>query len=103
MVSAELGVWLVISEQTALPLVARLFYSHEDPYALSIAFEVGLDEPDEWIFARDLLAIGIGGHEGLGDVTVWPSADSEGGVPGGVLHIQLPSALDHPIEAQVGG
>ena len=91
MVSAELGVWLVLPEQTIVPLVARLFYSDEDPYALSIAFEVGLDKPVEWIFARDLLAMGIEGHEGLGDVTAWPSADSEGGAPGSVLHIELSS------------
>src|SRR5215813_1995004 len=92
-VSAELGVRLVLTEQTIAPLVARLFYSHKDPYALSIAFEVGLDEPIEWIFARDLLAMGIGGREGLGDVTVWPSADSEDGAPGNVLHIELSSPL----------
>jgi hypothetical protein len=91
MVSAELGVWLVRPEQTTVPLVARLFYSHEDPHTLSIAFGVGLGKPVEWIFARDLLAMGIEGREGLGDVTVWPSADSEGGVPGSVLHIELSS------------
>ena len=93
MVSAELGVRLVFPEQTIVPLVARLFYSHEDPYALSIAFEVGLDKPVEWILARDLLAMGIEGREGLGDVTVWPSANSESGTPGSVLHIELSSPL----------
>jgi len=103
MVSAELGVWLVLPEQTIVPLVARLFYSHKDPYALSIAFEVGLDKPVEWIFARDLLAMGIEGREGLGDVTVWPSADSEGGAPGGVLHIELSSPFGQAhFEAPVG-
>jgi sporulation and cell division protein SsgA len=90
-VSAELGVWRVLSEQTIMPLVARLSYSHEDPYALSITFEVGPDKSVEWICARDLLAMGIEGREGLGDVTVWPSADSEGGTPGSVLHIELSS------------
>jgi hypothetical protein len=91
MISAELGVRLVLPEQTVMPLVARLSYSHEDPYALNIAFEVGLDKTVEWIFARDLLAMGIEGREGLGDVTVWPSADSEGGAHGSVLHIELSS------------
>ena len=65
MVSAELGVWLVLPEQTIVPLVARLFYSPEDPHALSIAFEVGLDKPVEWIFARDLLSRGIQGRQGI--------------------------------------
>ena len=91
MVSTELGVWLVLSEQTMEPLVARLFYSREDPYALSIVFEVGPDKPVEWIFARDLLAMGLEGREGLGDVRVWPSADPEGGATGSVLHIELTS------------
>ena len=90
-VSAELGVWLVPHEQAIVPLAARLFYSSEDPYALSVAFDVGLDKPVEWTFARDLLAIGIEGRAGLGDVTVWTSADSEGGAPGSVLHIELSS------------
>jgi hypothetical protein len=102
-VSAELVVWLVLSDQTTLPLVARLSYSREDPYALSIAFEAGLDEPVKWIFARDLLSMGIRGREGLGDVTVWPSAGSEDGVPGSALHIELSSPLGHAhFEAPAG-
>lgn len=90
-VSAELGVRLVLPEQTIVPLVARLCYSHEDPYALSVAFGAGLDEPVEWIFARDLLATGIEGREGLGDVVVWPSAGSADGTGGKVLNIELSS------------
>jgi hypothetical protein len=90
-VSAELGVWRVLPGQTIVPLAARLSYSREDPYALRIAFEAGPDKPVEWIFARDLLAMGIEGREGPGDVTVWPSAGSEGGAPGSVLHLELSS------------
>lgn len=72
-VSAELGLRLVVPQQTIVPLVASLFYSGDDPYAIRIAFHVGLDEPVEWIFARDLLAAGLKSREGLGDVQVWPS------------------------------
>ena len=90
-VSAELGLRLVVPQQTIVPLVASLFYSTEDPYAIRIAFHVGLDEPVEWIFARDLLSMGIENREGLGDVVVWPSAGSEGGEPGSVLNIELSS------------
>ena len=50
-VSAELGLRLVVPQQTVVPLVASLYYSKEDPYAIRIAFHVGLDEPVEWIFA----------------------------------------------------
>jgi hypothetical protein len=90
-VSAELGFRLVVPQQTIVPLVASLYYSSDDPYAIRIAFHVGLDEPVEWIFARDLLAAGAEGREGLGDVRVWPSAEAEGGAPGQVLNLELSS------------
>ena len=57
-VSAELGLSLVVPEHGSVPLVASLYYSADDPYAIRMAFHVGTDEPVEWIFARDLLAVG---------------------------------------------
>jgi hypothetical protein len=90
-VSAELGLRLVVPQQTIVPLVASLYYSKEDPYAIRIAFHVGLDEPVEWIFARELLSSGIEGREGLGDVVVWPAAGSADGTGGSVLNIELSS------------
>jgi Streptomyces sporulation and cell division protein, SsgA len=90
-VSSELGLRLVVPQQTIVPLMASLYYSSEDPYAIRIAFHVGLDEPVEWIFARDLLAMGIEGREGDGDVQVWPSGGTEGGAPDSVLNLELSS------------
>jgi len=90
-VSAELGLRLVVPQQTIDPLVASLYYSKEDPYAIRIAFHVGLDEPVEWIFARELLSSGIKGREGLGDVVVWPATASADGKPGNILNIELSS------------
>jgi hypothetical protein len=90
-VSAELGLRLVVPQQTIVPLVASLYYSKDDPYAIRIAFHVGLDEPVEWIFARDLLSMGIEGREGQGDVVVWPSEPADGGAPNSVLNIELSS------------
>jgi hypothetical protein len=90
-VSAELGLRLVVPQQTIVPLVASLYYCSDDPYAIRIAFHVGMDEPVEWIFARDLLAAGADAPEGLGDVRVWPSDRAEGGTPGRVLNIELSS------------
>ena len=75
-VSAELGLGLVGPERTIVPLTAGLSYSCADPYAIRMAFEVGTDEPVEWILARDLLAAALHGSEGLGDVRAWPSAAS---------------------------
>jgi hypothetical protein len=65
---------LVVPQHAIVPLVASLFYSGEDPYAVRMAFHVGTDEPVEWIFARDLLSEGMTGPSGEGDVRVWPSA-----------------------------
>jgi hypothetical protein len=88
-VSAELGIQIFTSQQAIRPVAARLFYSREDPYAIRIAFHVELDQPVEWMFARDLLATGTEGRKGLGDITFWPSAG--GGATGDVLNIALSS------------
>jgi hypothetical protein len=73
-----------------------------DPYAVTIAFHVGLNEPVEWIFSRDLLAAGAKGSEGIGDVRVWPGDDDDGHR---VLNIELSSpfgqALFHAPAAEV--
>ena len=88
-ISAELCLRLVVSQQTIHTLVATFLYSREDPYAIRMKFQDGVDEPVEWIFARDLLSTGIEGREGLCDVTVWPSPGSEDIAPGSVLNIEL--------------
>ena len=105
-ISAELGLRLVVPQQTIVPLVASMYYCGSDPYAVRMAFHVGADEPVEWIFARDLLAAGIESRQGEGDVQVWPSAlscaerenldmsgaaDINGDINGKVLNIELSS------------
>jgi hypothetical protein len=90
-VSAELGLRLVAPQQTIVTLDASFLYSREDPYAVRIVFRVEMEEPVEWTLARDLLSAGIERHEGPGDVRLWPSAGSEDGAPGSVLHIELSS------------
>ncbi|GAB3447691.1 SsgA family sporulation/cell division regulator [Streptomonospora sediminis] len=76
--TAELGLRLVVPDRTAVPLVARLDYTSDDPYAIKVAFHTGEDEPVEWIFARELLTVGIVRPAGDGDVRVWPEqGDSE--------------------------
>jgi hypothetical protein len=90
--SAELAFRLIVPQQTVVPLVASLHYSSEDPYAIRVAFHVGLDEPVEWIFARDLLANGLKDRIGLGDVRVWPGPGmAAGSTAEQVLHIELSS------------
>jgi hypothetical protein len=84
-VTAELGIRLVVPEQAIVPLLASLHYAAADPYAVRVAFHVGLDEPVEWIFARELLSKGMEDATGLGDVRIWPSDKP------GVLEIALSS------------
>jgi Streptomyces sporulation and cell division protein, SsgA len=90
-VSAELGLSLVVPEHGAVPLMASLCYTAEDPYAIRMAFHVGTDEPVEWIFSRELLAAGMDGPAGEGDVHVWPGTDH--GL--GLLNISLSSPFGH--------
>jgi len=97
-VSAELGVGLVGPEHTIVPLMASLSYSCHDPYAVTIAFHVGTDEPVEWTLARDLLAAALHSREGIGDVQVWPSAAAGDGLAGigqKVLNIAMTSPFGH--------
>ena len=91
-VSAELGLSLVVPEHGAVPLVASLDYSADDPYAIKMAFHVGADEPVEWIFGRELLARGLQAPAGEGDVQVWPGGSPDGYSAGHeVLNIALSS------------
>ncbi|HEX3307226.1 MAG TPA: SsgA family sporulation/cell division regulator [Streptosporangiaceae bacterium] len=91
-VSAELGLGLVGPEHTIVPLMASLYYSCQDPYAVKIAFHVGTDEPVEWILARDLIAASLHSREGIGDVRAWPSAAEQGPK---TLNISMTSPFGH--------
>jgi Streptomyces sporulation and cell division protein, SsgA len=75
-ISAELGIALVGPEGTLVPLMASLYYSCNDPYAVRMAFHVGTDKPVEWTLARELLAAALHSREGIGDVQAWPSVTS---------------------------
>ena len=97
-VSAELGLGLIGPEHTIVPLMASLSYSRHDPYAVTIAFHVGTDEPVEWTLARDLLAAALHAREGIGDVQAWPSAAAGDGLTGiaqKALNISMTSPFGH--------
>ena len=96
-VSTELGLGLVGPERTIVPLMASLYYSCHDPYAVKIAFHVGTDEPVEWILARDLLSAALHAPEGIGDVQAWPSATSIVGAADGprILNLSMTSPFGH--------
>ncbi len=98
-VAAELGLTLVVPEHGGVPLTASVYYRGDDPYAIRMAFHVGMDDPVEWIFARDLLAAGMHEPAGDGDVRVWPGPESSRRVlnislssPFGQAHFEAPMA-----------
>jgi len=53
-VSAELGLGLVGPERTIVPLMASLYYSCQDPYAVKIAFHPDGDESEHMDFDAEL-------------------------------------------------
>lgn len=59
-------------------LQAELRYDPADPLAVSLALGVEYGEPVVWTFARDLLAEGLTGPAGLGDITLEPARDLAG-------------------------
>ena len=72
-VTAVFGVRLRLAGMPdPVPVTVTLSYTEADPYAVNVAFHVGLDEPKVWMFARDLLAQGLQADAGEGDVRVWP-------------------------------
>lgn len=79
-VSTELALWLVGPSTRAIPLIANLHYTATDPYAIRMAFHIGVDEPVEWIFGRELLAVGAAEPVGEGDIQIWPADEDTLGV-----------------------
>lgn len=66
------------SSNKQAPVRASAYYYTDDPYAITLSFDVGAKEPVEWIFARQLLIFGLKHHSGEGDVRVWPTQSPDG-------------------------
>jgi Streptomyces sporulation and cell division protein, SsgA len=60
--------------RASLPVTAALHYTADDPYAVRVTFYAAMDDPVEWIFARELLR-GTEGWAGFGDVHVQRAGD----------------------------
>src|SRR4051794_20400850 len=79
----DVKAWLTasITVAGAQPLVAtaRLTYDAREPYAVRLAITQRQAAPVEWIFARELLVVGLTRSAGAGDVVVMPAADSQDG------------------------
>jgi hypothetical protein len=88
MVSYPMTLRLLSSQTGSRPLPAQFRYSARDPLAVTVIFDVLSDSPISWVFARELLAEGLDGRAGVGDISIWPTED-EAGLP--AIQIRLSS------------
>ena len=77
-VSSLLPVRLLSGVGEDTPLDALLVYDAADPFAVSMVFDTGTEEPVRWTFARDLLRDGLDRRVGEGDLIIWPAMDHVG-------------------------
>ncbi|EXU63133.1 MULTISPECIES: spore wall synthesis regulator SsgD [Streptomyces] len=82
---------LIASTPESRAIPACLHYERDDPFAVHISFppSASLDgSAVEWTFGRELLAAGLRGPAGSGDVQMWPS-----GPQGTVLEFHAPEGM----------
>ena len=75
-VTRELTVHLVAPGDSNVALPVVLHYDVADPYAVHATFRTGQGDGVSWVFARELLTLGVHRPSGDGDVRVWPSWSS---------------------------
>lgn len=79
---------LLAPHTLAVPVQVELRFDTRDPFAVVTAFRTGRAGWVEWVFARDLLADGLLGDAGEGDVRIHPANDDPEVV---VLELTSPS------------
>ncbi|MFF7928085.1 SsgA family sporulation/cell division regulator [Streptomyces mirabilis] len=72
-VTQGVAVQLAISCTYSLSMCMSLRYEPTDPYVVRATFFTDTDEPAEWVLGRDLLADGLRGSAGCGDIRIWPA------------------------------
>ncbi|MFE2738809.1 SsgA family sporulation/cell division regulator, partial [Streptomyces sp. NPDC059349] len=92
-VALQLGVARIYS----LSMCMSLRYEPTDPYVVRAAFFADTDEPVEWVLGRDLLADGLRGSAGCGDIRIWPAVGRDDqamyivlGPPAGTALLEVP-------------
>ena len=66
---------ILISDPTMPPVHAELRYRSDDPFAIQLLLSIDQSPAITWVFGRDLLAEGVRGPAGMGDVQVFPVHD----------------------------
>ncbi|MFS4094110.1 SsgA family sporulation/cell division regulator [Streptomyces sp. AF1A] len=60
-------------DTSTAPVPTQLHYHARDPYAVQATFRLSGGTSVEWFFARELLAEGLRGPAGIGDVRLSPT------------------------------
>jgi hypothetical protein len=67
----------VLLNESTTPVLSRLSYHAEEPFAATVAFRTERGRWIEWTFARDLLVTGMTEPSGLGDVRIRPDLSED--------------------------
>jgi hypothetical protein len=72
-ISRELTFQLIAPVTGSVDVPVRLLYDTADPFAVHLVFHAGRDAESRWVFARELLTLGLGRSSGEGHVRIWPT------------------------------
>lgn len=67
----------VLLNESTTPVLSRLSFHADEPFAVTVAFRTERGRWVEWTFARDLLVTGMTEPAGLGDVRVRPDLSED--------------------------
>ncbi|KZB82547.1 SsgA family sporulation/cell division regulator [Amycolatopsis regifaucium] len=67
----------VLLNNSSTPVLSRLSFHVDEPYAVTVSFRTERGRWVEWTFARELLATGLTDPAGLGDVRVRPDLSED--------------------------
>ncbi|MGW2098654.1 SsgA family sporulation/cell division regulator [Streptomyces olivaceoviridis] len=68
-----------VAKRFPVKVCCELSYDPRDPYAVTLILDSEGDHAVRWVFSRELLADGLTGSAGEGDVTVWPEGQGTDG------------------------
>jgi Streptomyces sporulation and cell division protein, SsgA len=69
---------LTAADGSLFPVPAELVYDTNEPLAVWVTFWSNSGESVVWVFSRELLAGGLTGPVGQGDIGIWPSRKESG-------------------------
>jgi hypothetical protein len=67
----------VLFNDSITPVLSRISFHVDEPFAVTVAFRTERGRWIEWTFARDLLVTGLTEPSGLGDVRVRPDLSED--------------------------